>query len=401
MSLNATFTDDIRSLERRVAGDPAGLVFARLADAYRKAGLLSRALEVVDRGLHRHPDYLNARLVRARVLRDLGRRADAVSAFEAVLEIDVSNQVALRALGDLAGEAGDFEVARDWYARLLEAEPFAEEPVRALLDRLPTSAESPSPSRDAVAHAETRRVEPLAPEAESTPAGEAAPARKPAAGAETAPQQAPVPRTGEGPTSESAGGAMPEPAEAVVGESGGEMREEAVDELEAVARETGGAASETAPGDETDDVVEGEKGEKDREMRSERPTDELVTPTLADLYLQQGLIDEAVRIYERLVARRPDDLELAEKLKAARARVARRSSTSAPQAKTPKAVPEEARESASPAAHAARTAHEEAPTGPSIRRYLDDLLEGRPAGDPSEGSGGSRFERWLRAIRGV
>ncbi len=97
------------------------------------------------------------------------------------------------------------------------------------------------------------------------------------------------------------------------------------------------------------------------------------------------------------MARRPDDLELAEKLKAARARVARRSSTSAPQAKSPKTVPDEAQESASPAA---RAAHKEAPAGPSIRRYLDDLLEGRPTGDPSAGSGESRFERWLTAIRG-
>jgi hypothetical protein len=254
--------------------------------------------------------------------------------------------VALRALGDLAGETGDFAAARMWYARLLEAEPFAEEPVRALLDRLPAPVEAVAPSPAAVLRDEQRRVE-----------------RQTAA---TVPDAATVPEATGVPEAATA------PALAPAGEETTKAAEAAVKEPVEAAREEVTEVPEDTP---------------------EGSTGELMTPTLADLYLEQGLVDEAIRIYERLMVRRPDDLGLAERLEAARARAARRPST--PQGKAGAATPDEPEDTS-------RTAgREEAPRGPSIRRYLDDLIEGRPGGDSPQADRGDRFERWLRAIRGV
>jgi tetratricopeptide (TPR) repeat protein len=51
------------------------------------------------------------------------------------------------------------------------------------------------------------------------------------------------------------------------------------------------------------------------------PSEEFVTETMAELYLEQGHADSALRIYEQLVVQRPDDASLAERLQAVDAMV--------------------------------------------------------------------------------
>ncbi len=93
--------EEIARLTRRGDKDPRTHTFARLADLYRKTGDLPRALQVIEGGLKHHPHYLNARLVHAWVLRELGRPDEARQAFEHVLHIDSENLVAQAALSDL------------------------------------------------------------------------------------------------------------------------------------------------------------------------------------------------------------------------------------------------------------------------------------------------------------
>ena len=71
--------DEIAKLEALYASNPDGRVFTHLAEAYRRAGELDRAREILDRGLERHPDYPSAHVVLGRVYTDLGRDADAAS----------------------------------------------------------------------------------------------------------------------------------------------------------------------------------------------------------------------------------------------------------------------------------------------------------------------------------
>lgn len=93
---------EIARLVDRAEKDPRTHTFARLADLYRKGGDLEQALEVVTEGLRHHPHYLNAQLVRAKVLKELGRTEEARTAFERVLDIDSENLVAHAALEELA-----------------------------------------------------------------------------------------------------------------------------------------------------------------------------------------------------------------------------------------------------------------------------------------------------------
>ena len=107
----------IRRFEQQYEENPESFVFARLADAHRKAGHAERALQILERGLERHPEYMSAHIVLARCLTDLGREPEAEEAWRRVLELDPQNLVALRQLAELSIAAGDRASARTWAPR--------------------------------------------------------------------------------------------------------------------------------------------------------------------------------------------------------------------------------------------------------------------------------------------
>src|SRR5262245_29271471 len=92
--------DEIAKLEALSSENPDGRVFTLLAEAYRKAGDLEQARDVLQAGLRKHPQYASAYVVLGRVLMDQQSGSDAEDAFRKVLELDPENLVALRALGD-------------------------------------------------------------------------------------------------------------------------------------------------------------------------------------------------------------------------------------------------------------------------------------------------------------
>src|SRR6267143_1363075 len=97
--------------------------FAPLADAYRKAGDIDMALEVVRAGLVKRPNYLSAHIVLGRCFLDQKNDAEAAKAFEKVLEFDAENIIAIRVLGEIGERRGDLDSAHKWVKRLLEVDP--------------------------------------------------------------------------------------------------------------------------------------------------------------------------------------------------------------------------------------------------------------------------------------
>ncbi len=289
-------TDEIRRFAAQVAENPESLAFARLADAYRKAGAPERALETVEQGLLRHPGYLSAHIVRGRTLRDLGRRSAASAAFRRVLELDPQNLVALRALAELAMEDGDPDEARRLYERLQELEPL-DERVRAALRELDRSREE------------------------------------------------------EG--------------------------------VERVAEERPGT------GEEPQMATEGVETRADEEP-GEDDSDRLDTATMAELYLRQGLYEEAERVYARLLRFRPDDPEVRRKLE--RVRVLMRGERPDDEGPDVESVEEAERGPDAPPESRAEL------PGPdhTIRQYLQRLMSGEtPADEALDVPRPSAFDAWL------
>jgi len=114
---------ELEALFQRYQEAPNSHVFAPLADACRKAGLLEEAIEICDRGVAENPGYTSGHVVRGKCYYDAGKPREAMASFEQVLGLDPNNLVALKYLGILAAEAGDEEAARERFRHILALDP--------------------------------------------------------------------------------------------------------------------------------------------------------------------------------------------------------------------------------------------------------------------------------------
>ncbi len=129
----------------RLAQEPHSRVFAPLADLLRQAGQLEDALELLDDGLIRHPDYLSALVIKGRTLFDAGHVEQGRQVLARVLDRDPENFVVLRLMTEDARSRQAWEesiplleklVVLDpdddrWPGALTEARKFAERDLSA------------------------------------------------------------------------------------------------------------------------------------------------------------------------------------------------------------------------------------------------------------------------------
>jgi tetratricopeptide (TPR) repeat protein len=124
--MSERFQTDNRELDdlfERYRAAPKGHVFAPLADACRKAGMLDEALEICARGVGEHPRYASGYVVQGKCLYDAGRIGDAQAAFDRVLDLDPKNLVALKYLGIIHAERGDPSRAKEFFEHILALDP--------------------------------------------------------------------------------------------------------------------------------------------------------------------------------------------------------------------------------------------------------------------------------------
>jgi tetratricopeptide (TPR) repeat protein len=294
MGPDSPASDEIQRFEEQYRRQAESLVFARLADAYRKAGEPERALPVLEDGLLRHPDYPSGHIVMARVLRDLGRVDEALHSFRRVLELDGANLVAIRELAGLADERGEVGEARHWYERLAQIDS-ADPEVRRRLAELEAAVTEP-----AAADAADAQGEASAEMTEATPYEEGPSAWWDDSAADLATAVAGVHADGE--------------------DESDAAHEEASDkdmrpEDEVVEAILNGAVPQTVRAEDTwwyEEVSESEEPAPSRDA-------DLLTRTMADLYAEQGLRREAAEIYQELLKDAPGDPELLARLEALRA----------------------------------------------------------------------------------
>jgi cytochrome c-type biogenesis protein CcmH/NrfG len=113
--------------------------FAPYANELRKAGDPAQAIAVCRTHLASQPGHVSGHIVLGQALYEAGEGNEARDIFTAALELDPENLIALRSLGEIAQVNGDFASARQWYQRLLDADPRNSE-VTQLLRDIPADA---------------------------------------------------------------------------------------------------------------------------------------------------------------------------------------------------------------------------------------------------------------------
>src|SRR5688572_9204190 len=115
--------------------------FAPLANEYRKLGDVDQAIALCREHLADQPGHMSGHIVYGQALFEKGDLVEAQRTFEAALALDPENLIALRHLGDIARAYGDSERAREWYQRVLEADPRNEEILAQIESLSHTSAD--------------------------------------------------------------------------------------------------------------------------------------------------------------------------------------------------------------------------------------------------------------------
>lgn len=368
---DAQFPNRLTQLRSRWEADPASRIFLQLAEEYRHLGQMSEALKVLETGLREHPGYLSAQIAKGRCLLELGHPAEARDTLERVVKQDATQMVANKLLVRAYVETGQTDLALErleLYTLLHESDPEIDELRRriqgAIAPAPPPPTDSSRPSPALVPEERSPFVPTPPPAAASGPAEEdlfalsapAAPPRRapesddifdlglpaaPAAAAPppfpvAAPPAAPVPADTENPFPDLAAGGphrshlerlqaeglfffeelaapaasvpAPAPAAAAVEEDlfGFDPLPSPVappppaefDELGAVE-----AVAEVA------EVAEAEWPEAAAPAAASSVSEESgATVTLGELYLRQGHLGEAERIFREVLQREPENL---------------------------------------------------------------------------------------------
>ena len=119
--------------------------FAPLANEYRKVGDFDQAIFICQEYLPQQPGHMSGHIVFGQALFEAKRLPEAKSVFETALSLDPENLIALRHLADISRDLGDFPAAKNWYDRVLQADPRNEE-VQAIVANLGKGGAAPAPA---------------------------------------------------------------------------------------------------------------------------------------------------------------------------------------------------------------------------------------------------------------
>lgn len=111
--------------------DPQSRVFAPLAEAYRKSGMVDEALEIAQEGLKHHPHFVGGRVALARALFDKKRFEEVVSELAQIVRDVPDNIVAQRLMAESSLILGRSNEALNAYKMILFFHP--EDPETARL----------------------------------------------------------------------------------------------------------------------------------------------------------------------------------------------------------------------------------------------------------------------------
>lgn len=131
---NKNFSPLIYDYLKKYQEDPTSRVFAPLAEAYRKAGLLDEAIEIAREGLRVHPNFVGGRVALARALFEKRQYDDVVNELGIVVREVPDNLVAQRLLAESCLMLGRVSEALSAFKMLLYFNPGDNETARVVAE---------------------------------------------------------------------------------------------------------------------------------------------------------------------------------------------------------------------------------------------------------------------------
>ncbi|MCP4913877.1 MAG: hypothetical protein GY909_12260 [Oligoflexia bacterium] len=255
MNKDSSYSSLIMKYEDQLEADPKSRVFAPLAEAYRKVGLLDKALEVLKTGIRYNPDYTTGFLTLASCYRDMGQMQLAYSTLRPLSALNKDNYRFQKLFGDVCLELNHLEEALDTFKYILFLNP-KDTDAASIVEKLESELEEP-----------TVKVEKIVFDVEDI---------------KTSPKDE--------------DDLIEQWVRVDLGESEAEL--EQVDQW-------------TVEKNISDNKIKTEVQSKNTEAVEEVEVREEVAPiithTLVDLYLNQGYIDKAIEVLEKIVSINPND----------------------------------------------------------------------------------------------
>jgi len=313
--------------------DPDGLAFAPLADAFLRDGKVKEALDLLAEGTARQPEYATGHVIATRLYFEQGMHSEAEFAARRVLELDPENIVALSSLASIVEEQGEADEVERLRSVLVDVDPDADEArvfadvadSGALIDELDSE---PVPTLDgakdlneddAGTGPEVMDLGALAPDVAAEPEPEVMDLGALAPDVDAEPEPEVMDLGALAPDVD----AEPEPEVMDLGALAPDVDadpEPEVMDLGALAPDVDAAPEPEvidlgalAPDEVLDlsELLPDSEGEDDSEADADEP---VYTRTLAELYVKQGFVDQALNVYRHLLSVEPDVTGIAQRI---------------------------------------------------------------------------------------
>ena len=123
----ASYSPVIYHYLKKYQEDPSSRVFAPLAEAYRKAGLIDEAIDIAREGLRVHPGFIGGRVALARALFDKKAYSEVIGELKPVVRDVPDNLAAQKLLAESHLMEGQLVDALSCYKMYLYFNPSDEE----------------------------------------------------------------------------------------------------------------------------------------------------------------------------------------------------------------------------------------------------------------------------------
>jgi len=341
--------EEIDRLKEKISKDPNSKLFVPLAEEYKKAGMFDEAIDALNQGLERQPNYLSARVSLGKIYIERGMPAEARSEFEQVIAAIPDNLYAHKKLAEIYRDLGERQHAIREFKTVLQLNPM-DEWAAASLSAIEQGPEIPveEPEPKTVAEAPSSEHESFFMSNSVTPPGESQEEDK-EQGVEA---EAQIPMSEEeedlwmqsSETLDKLDKALEKRSENLVEtdakgvwEAAPEIQQEAKKEavsiseedlalwkshtetLEAMGDDEQTTVAEAPPDDE-DLSFEGIGKETDRSAPPmNKPAEVVPDVTDADNFIGQGKYNEAMNVYKKLLSRNPGDNAVMQRIEELRA----------------------------------------------------------------------------------